>query len=160
VDAEAKQLMERKPRKAADMAAIAREYRPADSFCFVIMSFSGDPQLQDFYDHAVKPVVTDLGYICWRVDEQEFNGSIRDRIIMAIRDCKFVVADVTEARPNCYYELGVAHALGKEVIHLARSTKDIHFDVRDFNFIVYSRLDDLKMKLRKRIESTIGPLRP
>jgi nucleoside 2-deoxyribosyltransferase len=124
------------------------------------MSFSSDPQLQDFYDHAIKPAITDAGYQCYRVDEQEFNGSIRNQIISAIRDCNFVVADVTEARPNCYYELGVAHALGKEVIHLARSAEDIHFDVRDFNFIIYSRLDDLKRKLRKRIESTIGPSGP
>lgn len=141
------------------MATIAREHKPGHGICFVIMSFSGDPQLQDFYEHAIKPVVTDLGYACSRVDEQEFNGSIRDRIVAAIRDCQFVVADVTEARPNCYYELGVAHALGKEVIHLARSTRDIHFDVRDFNFIIYSRLDDLKQKLKKRIESTIEPKR-
>jgi hypothetical protein len=66
------------------------------------------------------------------------------------------VADLTEARPNCYYELGVAHTLRKEVIHLAYSSNDIHFDVRDFNFILYSRIDILAQKLHERILATVG----
>jgi len=126
-----------------------------ESLCFVIMSFSGNPILQDFYDKSIKPTVESLGYRCERIDEQEFNGSIRDRILQNIRQARFIIADVTEARPNCYYELGAAHSLGKEVIHLTNSTKDIHFDIKDFNFIVYSRQDDLSRKLKKRIESTI-----
>jgi nucleoside 2-deoxyribosyltransferase len=69
---------------------------------------------------------------------------------------RFIVANMTEARPNCYYELGIAHALGKEVIHIAREMKDVHFDVNDFNFIVYEHVDDLKGRLRERIQKTIG----
>ncbi len=66
------------------------------------------------------------------------------------------MADVTEARPNCYYELGIAHALGKEVIHLANDSADIHFDIKDFNFILYSRVTDLQQKLEQRIAATVG----
>lgn len=127
-----------------------------ESLCFVIMSFSGNPILQDFYEKSIKPTVESLGYRCERIDEQEFNGSIRDRILQNIRQARFIIADVTEARPNCYYELGVAHSVGKEVIHLTNSTKDIHFDIKDFNFIVYSRQDELSRKLKQRIEATVG----
>jgi hypothetical protein len=126
------------------------------SLCFVVMSFSTNPTLQDFYYRAIKPTIEKFGYHCERVDEQEFNGSIRNRILENIRKAKFIVADVTEARPNCYYELGVAHSLGKEVIHLAHSAKDVHFDVKDFNFILYARIDELIEKLRKRIKATVG----
>ncbi len=152
--------MQIKPTKAVEMAAIARAAKSGEDRCFVIMSFSGNPLLLDSYELAIKPVVEELGYACAKVDEQQFNGSIRDRIIEGIRDSTFVIADVTEARPNCYYELGVAHSLGKIVIHLARGKRDIHFDVRDFNFIIYSRIEELKEKLRKRIMATIRPSNP
>jgi hypothetical protein len=128
-----------------------------EHLCFVIMSFSLNPILQDFYAKAIKPTVEGLGYRCERVDEQEFNDSIRTRILMNIKKAKFLVADVTEARPNCYYELGVAHSLNKEVIHLANSSDDIHFDANDFNFIIYSRIDELASKLYERIVATVGP---
>ncbi len=104
---------------------------------------------------AVKPTIEESGFRCERVDEQEFKGSIKDKILHNIRKAKFIVADVSESRPNCYYELGIAHALGKTVIHLANDSKDIHFDIHDFNFIIYSRVADLKDRLKKRIESTI-----
>ena len=126
------------------------------NLCFVVISFSGNPVLADFYEKAIKPTITDLGYRCERVDEQHFNGSIREQIFRNVRRAKFVVADMTEARPNCYYELGVAHALRKEVIHLAYSIDDVHFDVKDFNFIVYSRIDQLTTALEERVLATVG----
>lgn len=128
----------------------------ADCFCFVIMALSRNPLLQELYEQIVKPVVEDSNCRCERVDEQEFNGSIRDRILKNIREARFIIADVTEARPNCYYELGVAHALNKEVIHLAHSAQDIHFDVKDFNFIIYHDGRDLERKLRRRIRATVS----
>ncbi len=124
-------------------------------FCFVIMSLSGNPVLLDYYEKTIKKTVESFGFLCERVDEQEFNGSIRDRILKNIMDAKFIIADVTEARPNCYYELGVAHALGKEVIHLANSKEDIHFDLQDFNFIIYRRHDELYHELRRRLQATV-----
>ena len=132
--------------------------QPVDpKLCFVIMSFSDDPQLKDAYELGVKPIIEKLGYRCERVDEQQFNGGIRDKILHNIRLAKFIVADLSQARPNCYYELGIAHAMNKEVIHIASNSGDIHFDVKDFNFIIYGRIGDLQQKLEKRITATVGP---
>lgn len=126
------------------------------TLCFVIMSFSSNPRLRDCYSLAVKPTVEEFGYRCERVDEQQFNGSIRQRIIENIQCARFIIADMTEARPNCYYELGMAHGLGKVVIHITSDPKDIHFDITDFNFILYDTVEKLKTLLRKRIEDTVG----
>jgi hypothetical protein len=127
----------------------------ADDLCFVIMSFSSNPQLRDFYEKAIKPTVEALGFRCKRVDEQYFNGSIRENILANIRQAKFILVDLTEARPNCYYELGLAQALEKPVILLARRKEDVHFDVSDFPVIIYERLDPLVTRLRERIQHTI-----
>lgn len=126
------------------------------TLCFVIMSFSGNPQLKEAYTKAVKPTVEQLGYRCERTDEQQFNGSILEQITLNIRRARFIIADLTEARPNCYYELGLAHALEKQVIHIAASTTELHFDVKVLNFIVYSSAADLRKRLRERIKGTVG----
>ena len=129
-----------------------------NGFCFMIMSFSENPILQNSYKKVIKPTVSQLGYTCERVDEQEFNGRITEKIIDNIKKSRFIISDLTEARPNCYYELGIAHALNKDVIHVVNSISDIHFDVKDFNFIIYKNLKELKERLKKRIQETIDIL--
>ena len=38
----------------------------------------------------------------------------------------FVVANLSLERPSCYYELGIAEALGKDVFIIAETGSDIH----------------------------------
>lgn len=142
------------PSASSARVSVADEIDP--TLCFVIMSFSGNTRLKQAYIRAVKPTVEEFGYRCERTDEQQFNGSIVDQITFNIRRARFITADVTEARPNCYYELGFAHALGKQVIHIAADTTELHFDVKVLNFIVYSSAADLRKRLRERIEGTVG----
>lgn len=123
-------------------------------FCFIIMSFAEKDFLEESYKLAVKPVVEEMGYICERADEQHFNDRISEQIIKNIHNADIIIADLTEARPNCYYELGMAHALGKPVIHISRNRADIHFDVQDYNFIVYKNVVSLRSELKERIVGT------
>jgi hypothetical protein len=74
-------------------------------FCFVIMSFGGNPALQDHYDLAIKPTVESFDFDCIRVDEFEYNGKITDQIIGLIRNSHLIVADLTEERPNVIMNL-------------------------------------------------------
>ncbi len=141
---------------ADEVAAQVKQSDVDDALCFVIMSFSGNPRLEDIYHKAIQHTVKYLGYRCERVDQQQYNTQVTARIQQNIRRARFIVADMTEARPNCYYELAVAHTLGKEVIHLTSDIKDVHFDVKDFNFIVYKGIDDLRAQLRARIKGTVG----
>ncbi len=90
---------------------------------FVIMSFSEDNLLIDVYNSAIKPTVKNFGFECVRVDEIEYNRRITDKVIECIRHAKIIIADLTEQRPNCCYELGYAHALGKEVIHTIKESR-------------------------------------
>ena len=128
-------------------------------YCFVIMSFGEDSALQDCYELVVRPVVENLGLDCVRADEIQHNQRITDMVIDKIRDAAFIIVDLTDERPNCYYELGYAHALGKHVIHIAEEQTAIHFDVKDYNFILYSRsrMRELRTQLRKRIEDAVLP---
>lgn len=43
-----------------------------------------------------------------------------------IRGAEFILADLSLERPSCYYELGLAEALGKPVYLIAVKGTDIH----------------------------------
>lgn len=129
---------------------------PKDNLCFVIMSFSGDKRLGDFYRFGIKAAIEEAGYECVRVDEIEHNRKITDLLLQRIEASRFLVADLTEARPNCYYELGWAHRASKDVILTIHSSTPIHFDIKDYNFLVYESASDLHDRLYKRIQETIG----
>jgi hypothetical protein len=55
-----------------------------------------------------------------------------------LSDCDVVIAACTGNNPNVFYELGIAHALGKDVILITQdSIRDMPSDVRHFEFIKY-----------------------
>jgi hypothetical protein len=64
-------------------------------------------------------------------------GTITDQIWQGIRRADVVVADVTESNPNVFYELGLAHALGKEVIVITQVRSLVPFDIRASRVITY-----------------------
>jgi len=75
-----------------------------------------------------------------------------------IRASSFVVADLTDERPSCYFEAGYADALGIPVVFVAskesvvhpRSDTIIHFDIhKAVNFFVNHK------QLREKLERTL-----
>jgi hypothetical protein len=127
--------------------------------CLVVMSFSSLPQYTDTYRFGIENAVRDCGYRCVRIDHFEHNGRITNALFEQIESARFLVADLTDARPNCYYEVGWAHRAQKDVILTIRSGTEIHFDLKDYNFIVYDSVADLQDKLSERIRATVGPQR-
>jgi hypothetical protein len=121
---------------------------------FVIMKF-GDKYLDDTYSHVVKPAIEKIKITPLRIDEIPNSGKISDQILDHIASSKFIYADLTGGRSNCYYETGFAHALGKDVILAIRQGEEIPFDVRDNRFIIYESLNDLSARLRERLRSLV-----
>lgn len=121
--------------------------------CFVIMPFSD--KLNPIYDSIIKPVLTELKLNSLRADEIFTSRPIIDDIWKNIRKSKFLIADLTDRNPNVFYELGLAHALSKEVILLTQDLADIPFDLRHYRIIVYqdsiSGSDKLKSTLKEFI---------
>ena len=134
---------------------------PSKKFCFVVMSFSGDPVIESYYEEAIKPTVRALGYDCIRSDEEHHSDKISQRIRDNIEDCAVVIVDLTEDRPNCYFEAGYAVALSKDIVfqRLDASPKYpavFHFDVQDYPFILYRTVADLRKKLGDRLTALLG----
>ena len=76
-------------------------------------------------------------------------GLITDQIWQGIRRAEVLVADITGTNPNVFYELGLAHALGKEVILLSQSREPPPFDISIARLLHYDldSLDALRVAL-------------
>lgn len=118
---------------------------------FVIMKFD-DKQLDSTYQLVIRETARSKGFDVVRIDEIEDSGNITDQIMENIRASDVVFADLTGERPNCYFELGYAMALGKEVILSVKEGAAVHFDVRAYRFIVWDTDIYLKERLEKRLE--------
>lgn len=73
---------------------------------------------------------------------------VRDRI----RTARLVIADLTEANPNVYLEVGYAWGCGIPTVLLVRDTKDLRFDVRTQRCLPYKRIKDLEESLTKELK--------
>jgi nucleoside 2-deoxyribosyltransferase len=122
---------------------------------FVIMPFERTEEIDRAYDNGIKPALTALGFGCLRVDKIRHTSRIGNRIEDSIRRAYFVVADMTLDRPNCYYEVGFAHALGKPAILLARKGTTLHFDVRDYPCIFYESEQHLQAELEETVRDGV-----
>jgi nucleoside 2-deoxyribosyltransferase len=124
-----------------------RDVRPQ---CFVMMPFAGE--FDDIYQFVIKPTVESEGFICRRADEIPDSGVLLDSIVRSIAQADLIIVDVSKANPNVFYELGIAHSLGKNVLIIAQSVEDVPFDIRHNRLLVYGtkgRLIDLEGKLRE-----------
>jgi len=125
---------------------------------FVLMPFA--EELQIVYRECLKKVASELRLKIGRADDFFTSKNIMSEIWSAIWHAKIVVADCTGRNPNVFYEIGLAHTIGKRVILLAQSGEDIPFDLRHLRFILYS-LDiqsrgTFEFQLSNAITGTLG----
>ena len=85
--------------------------------------------------YIITGVVEQLGYEVIRADKISEPGMITHQILQHIVDASLVVADLTDRNPNVFYEVGIAHTLGRDVILITQSEHDIPFDLRHRQFV-------------------------
>jgi hypothetical protein len=127
---------------------------------FVAMSFN--PALTGVYDEGIKPAIMEAGYQPIRIDRVEHVNSIDDEIVAGIRGARFMVADFTENRSGVYFEAGFMQGLARNVFWICKRADlgNVHFDVRQFNFIDYGDAEELRTRLKNRILAVEGPGAP
>ena len=123
---------------------------------FVAMRFSDE--MNSVYETAIDPAIRDCGFDPNRVDLEEHNDQVIDRMFALIRESRFVVSDFTEHRNGVYFEAGFASGLGLPVIWCCHGDqmRDSHFDTNHFNHVTWSDAEELRKKLETRILATIG----
>lgn len=136
--------------KSADVA----ETNPTGiqkGYVFIAMPMAGEmPEYEDVHD-AIKQAALNCGLTAERVDEIQSNERITDRLLESIRKAEFVVADLTDSRPNVFYEAGYAFGIGKTPIYVARSETKLEFDLKDYPTIFFKNMRELREGLEARL---------
>ncbi len=131
---------------------ISRELSKNDVF---VISRIGDTEVDNLYRTVLKPRLAAHGFRAVRADEIRHTALITGAITEGIAKARFIVADLTNARPNCYYELGYAHALGKPCILLAKEGTERHFDVAGYRWNYWTAGVDYSPKFDEELEGVL-----
>jgi hypothetical protein len=94
---------------------------------------------REVYEQVYKPVCEANNLKCWRVDEIALPTSITNDIVQGIVDADIIIADLTSKNANVFYELGIAHTIGAQVIMTCQSMEDIPFDIGNYRVIKYEQ---------------------
>jgi len=97
---------------------------------------------------------------CKRADDIWENTAIIQDVVSLINRSRVVVCDCTGRNPNVFYEVGIAHTLGREVILITQNESDIPFDLRHLRYIKYHNNTEghaaLTKALQDRMRTIIG----
>ncbi len=125
--------------------------------CFVDMPFGKkvDPttgveiDFDQIYEDGIKPAVEAAGLQCIRGDKEDSGGIIHQAMFARLLLCDFVIADLTTANANVFYELGVRHtARPYTTIPTFAPLSALPFDIAMIRAIPY----DLKWDKKKRVK--------
>jgi hypothetical protein len=127
---------------------------------FVIMPFAAE--FRDTLDRAIKPACKKRSLRVGRGDDLFGSRHIISDIWSAIYNSRYIIADCTGKNANVFYELGIAHAVGKHAILVTQNKDDIPFDLQHWRYVVYEAtpegFDDLSAKLDGYLLESAGDL--
>ena len=104
---------------------------------------------------AIREAADRLNMRCQRADDIWQHPEVIQDIVTLIDGSRIVIADCSHRNTNVFYEIGIAHALGKEVILIAQSKDDIPFDLRHLRFLAYHNNGEGRQKLQDKLVDRI-----
>lgn len=110
----------------------------------------------DDYDDVYK-VITESsrqqGFNCIRTDQENKPGNLLQYIVKTIVESQLLIAVIDNRNPNVFYEMGIAHSLGKSVILVCqqKDASKVPFDIQSNRVLFYEDLTDLSDKLNKSL---------
>lgn len=136
---------------------------------FVVMPIQGakfgsqeEQRIFKEYDQrfeAIEKALRPFDCVAIRIDKEHPLEDLVGRIKSEILKATFVVADLTDERPSCYFEAGYAEAAGRRVLYVASKNSvidtkiatKIHFDIHmSVNF--FTNHGELVEKLKAAVE--------
>jgi hypothetical protein len=124
--------------------------------CFVLMPFS--KKFDPVY-FAIKDALTlePLSIECKRADDFR-KSHIIETILNGISAAEYIIADLTAANANVFYELGLTHSVKdiETVIIIAQNMKFVPFDLRQFRCIIYEQSVQGLTQLKTELEKTFS----
>jgi hypothetical protein len=79
---------------------------------------------------TLKAAAEEGGWLCERADDIWEDSVLVNDIVGLIARSRVLICDLTGRNANVFYEPGIAHTLGREVILITQSDSDVPFDLR------------------------------
>ena len=102
---------------------------------FVLMPFR-EP-FNEYYPKIFRPALESAGFSVQRADDIYSTRPVMLDIQEGIVASDLVLCEMSGRNPNVFYELGLAHAIGKPAILVSTTEEDIPFDLRHVRVIHY-----------------------
>jgi len=126
---------------------------------FVIMPF--DKKMDKFYE-IMKVECKKLGLHTERADDGIGSGMIIRDVVDLIEKAEFIICDLTDEKPNVYYELGYAHGVGNEpdeILLIKYDNINTNFDISHLRIYKYSSPEELREIISKKLSNMIKKVR-
>ena len=125
---------------------------------FVLMPFKAD--MLPVYEDHIKPTCASIGLKVRRADDFFTAHSVVQDVWKAIVSARLIVADCTDRNPNVFYEIGLAHTIGKPTILLTQKSEDIPFDLRHLRYIAYQLtprgMKEFETKFKETVQNVLS----
>jgi hypothetical protein len=122
-------------------------------YVFIAMPMADDYAAADDVHDTIKQAANNCSLHAERVDEIQNDARITDQILDSIKRAQFVVADLSNSKPNVFFEAGYAHGLGKTPIYIAHAQTKLEFDLKDYPTIFSETMRELRTGLEKRLRA-------
>lgn len=136
--------------------ALSRYKGTDKASCFVLMPFASefDRVWITIHETLQSPA---LNLICRRADDLRA-PNILETILRGIAKSEFILADLTGANTNVFYELGVAHCAknAANVILITQDMRFVPFDLRHLRCIPYAESPSGLIELRRELTATFA----
>jgi hypothetical protein len=121
----------------------------------VMMPFN--PRFDDVYA-IIQDTAKTLKMQCLRADDiWEYDAIIQD-VVSLINRSRIIICDCTGRNAKVFYEAGIAHTLGRDVILITQSETDIPFDLRHLRCVIYLNNSEGRGQLAERLRLRIQTL--
>jgi hypothetical protein len=118
-----------------------------------------DPGFNQVFD-CISLAAQNVNLRCRRADNIWEHAAIIQDVVSLIDRSRIVICDCTGRNPNVFYEAGIAHTLGRDVIIITQNEHDIPFDLRHLRYIRYLNnaqgLNELAVALQFRMQTILG----
>ena len=125
---------------------------------FMLMPFT--EEMRPTYEVHIKNVAKRLGLNIKRADDLFTSNVVVQDIWAGICSSQIIIADCTGRNPNVFYEIGLAHVVGKRIILITQNREDVPFDLRHMRYIYYRAtargMKALELSLMKTLKSELG----
>ena len=121
---------------------------------FVLMPFA--EELKPVYDDHIREAIKKFNLSIARADDFFSHNTIMNEIWSAISYSKIIIADCTGKNPNVFYEIGLAHAIGRPVILITQNPDDVPFDLRHIRYIHYNNTPRGMKKFEETLSLTVS----